>query len=348
LLTLVKANVTEEESNERLSRFVVEPLEPGFGYTVGNAMRRTLLSSVPGAAIAMIKVEGVLHEFTTIPGVEEDVTELVLNIKDVVISMAPELESGVLQLRARGAKDVVASDIETPAGIEIVNPDQHIATLNTKGRLDIELHVERGIGYEVADRMKRKDVIGVIPIDAVFSPVRRVTYSVEHTRVEQMTNYDKLILEVETNGAVSPSEAVMHAARRLAELMGLFHELVEGPLPEVEEEPGVQAAPSVLDEAVEKLDLSVRALNCLKREGVHTLGDILRYSVEDLMDIRNFGEKSVVEVKEKVESRGLQLRDPSAPGGPQPPSAQDGSDAPEPAASSDEGATGESGKGESA
>jgi DNA-directed RNA polymerase subunit alpha len=171
----------------------------------------------------------------------------------------------------------------------------------------MELTVERGIGFEVADRMKRKDVIGVIPIDAIFSPVRRVTYVVEHTRVEQMTNYDRLVLEVETNGAVSPSEAVMHAARRLGELMGLFRELVEGPAP-VEESPA-EAAPAYADEPVEKLDLTVRSLNCLKREGVHTIGDLLNYTLEDLMDIRNFGEKSVIEVKDKIEAMGLHLKD---------------------------------------
>ncbi len=307
MLTLVRASVSEEQVNERLSRFVVEPLEPGFGYTVGNAMRRTLLSSVPGAAIALVKVEGVLHEFTTIPGVTEDVTELVLNIKDIVVRMEGDEPSGTLQLRARGPKDVTAADIETPTGLVIVNPDQHVATLNAKGRLDMELTVERGIGFEVADRMKRKDVIGVIPIDAIFSPVRRVTYVVEHTRVEQMTNYDRLVLEVETNGAVTPSEAVMHAARRLGELMGLFRELVEGPAP-VEESPA-EAAPAYADEPIEKLDLTVRSLNCLKREGVHTIGDLLNYSLEDLMDIRNFGEKSVIEVKDKIEAMGLNLKD---------------------------------------
>ena len=306
MLTLVKASVSEEQIDERQSRFIVEPLEPGFGYTVGNAMRRTLLSSVPGAAIAVVKIEGVLHEFTTIPGVKEDVTELVLNIKDVVVRMESDDETGTLQLRARGPADVKAGDIETPAGLTIVNPDLHIATLNTKGRLDIELTVERGIGYEAADRMKRKDVIGVIPVDAIFSPVRRVTYVVEHTRVEQMTNYDRLVLEVETTGAVTPSEAVMHAARRLGELMGLFRELVEGPIPV--EEPVAEATTPYADEPIEKLDLTVRSLNCLKREGVHTVADLLNYTLEDLMDIRNFGEKSVIEVKDKIEAMGLQLK----------------------------------------
>jgi DNA-directed RNA polymerase subunit alpha len=305
-LTVARASVSEEQVSERLSKFIVEPLEPGFGYTVGNAMRRTLLSSVPGAAIAIVKVEGVLHEFTTIPGVKEDVTELVLNIKEVVVRMESDEPTGTLQLRARGPKEVTAGDIETPAGITIVNPDSHVASLNTKGRLDMELTVERGIGYEVADRMKRKDVIGVIPVDAVFSPVRRVTYVVEHTRVEQMTNYDRLVLEVETNGALSPSEAVMHASRRLGELMGLFRELVEGPL--APEEAEGEAAPAYADEPVEKLELTVRSLNCLKREGINTVGDLLNYSVEELMDIRNFGEKSVDEVREKIEAMGLAFK----------------------------------------
>lgn len=306
MLTVARASVSEEQVSERLSKFIVEPLEPGFGYTVGNAMRRTLLSSVPGAAIALVKIEGVLHEFTTIPGVKEDITELVLNIKEIVVRMESEEATGTLQLRARGPKEVTAGDMEAPAGITIVNPEHQIASLNTKGRLDMELTVERGIGYEVADRLKRKDVIGVIPVDAVYSPVRRVTYVVEHTRVEQMTNYDRLVLEVETNGAVSPSEAVMHAARRLGELMGLFRELVEGPIAPVELE--AEAAPSYVDDPVEKLELSVRALNCLKREGINTIGDLLNHSIEELMDIRNFGEKSVDEVREKIEAMGLNLR----------------------------------------
>lgn len=311
MLTLVRASVTEEQVNDRMSKFIVEPLEPGFGFTVGNAMRRTLLSSVPGAAISMVKVEGVLHEFTTIPGVKEDVTELVLNIKDIVVRMESDEPSGTLQLRARGPKEVTAADIETPAGVTIVNPDVHVASLNSKGRLDMELTVDRGIGYDVADRMKGKDVIGVVPVDAIFSPVRRVTYVVEHTRVEQMTNYDRLVLEVETNGAVSPSEAVMHAARRLGELMGLFRELVEGPLP-AEEAPVEAPAPAYAAEPIEKLELTVRTLNSLKRVGVHTVGDLVEYSAEDLMDIRNFGEKSVDEVKEKIEAMGLSLKEKEA------------------------------------
>lgn len=307
MLVVARATVTEEEISDRLSRFVVEPLEPGFGYTVGNAMRRTLLSSVPGAAITAVKVEGVLHEFTTIPGVQEDGTEIMLNVKDVVVRLDSEEAQATLQLRARGPAEVTAADIEAPAGVEIINPDQHIATLNSKGRLEMELSVERGRGYEVADRMKRKDVIGVIPVDAIFSPVRRVTYVVESTRVEQMTNYDRLVLEVETNGAVSPKEAVVGAGERLGELIGLFRELIEGPAKPEEDD----AAPRPLidtERPIEQLDLSVRALNCLKREGVHTLGELLECTEDDLMDIRNFGEKSVDEVKDKLTEMGLSLK----------------------------------------
>lgn len=306
MLTVVRANVSEEPLAPHLSRFIVEPLEPGFGFTVGNAMRRTLLSSVPGAAISNAKIEGVLHEFTTVPGVKEDATELVLNIKDVVVRMDTEQSEGTLHLRSRGPKDVTAADIETPAGIEIINPDLHIATLNSKGRLDMELTVEQGVGYRVADRMKRKDVIGVVPIDAVFSPVRRVTYAVEHTRVEQITNYDRLILEIETNGAVTPQEAVVRAADRLGELIGLFRELIEGP-PEVEAQEAPTRPAVDADRPIEQLDLSVRSLNCLKREGIHTLGDLLECTIDDLMDIRNFGEKSVDEVRDKLTEMGLSL-----------------------------------------
>jgi DNA-directed RNA polymerase subunit alpha len=314
LLTLARATVAEEVLHDGsggqppVSRFIVEPLEPGFGYTVGNAMRRTLLSSVPGAAVAAIKVEGVLHEFTTVPGVKEDVTELVLNVKGIVVRMETDEAESTMQLRARGAAEVKAGDIETPAGVEVVNPDLHIASLNSKGRLDIEFTVQRGVGYEVADRMKRKDVIGVIPVDALYSPVRRVTYVIEHTRVEQMTNYDRLVLEVETNGAVEPKQAVVSAAQRLGELIGLFRELVEGPV-RPEESLETTSRPLVdTERPIEQLELSVRALNCLKREGIHTLGELLECTEEDLMDIRNFGEKSVVEVKEKLVDMGLDLK----------------------------------------
>lgn len=307
MLTIARASVTEETVTDQISRFIVEPLEPGFGYTVGNAMRRTLLSSVPGAAITTVKIDGVLHEFGAIPGVKQDVTDIVLALKEIVVRMDTDESAGTLQLRARGPKDVTAADIEAPAGIEIVNPDKAIATLNSKGRLDVELTVERGRGFQVADRMKRKDVIGVIPIDALFSPVRRVTYAVESTRVEQMTNYDRLVLEVETDGSISPEDAVVYSAGHVGRLISLFNELVEGSSePDMD---AVESKPLVdTERPIEQLDLSVRALNCLKREGVHNLGELLECSYDDLMDIRNFGEKSVIEVQEKLESMGLSLK----------------------------------------
>ncbi|HVE92755.1 MAG TPA: DNA-directed RNA polymerase subunit alpha [Actinomycetota bacterium] len=308
MLTIARATVSEEPVSESISKFVIEPLEPGFGYTLGNAMRRTLLSSVPGAAITAAKIDGVLHEFTTVAGVKEDVTDIVLNLKDVVVRLEGDEATASLHLRARGAKEVVAGDIEAPAGVEIINRDSHIASLNTKGKLDIELTVSRGRGYQVADRMAGRDVIGEILVDAMFSPVRRVTYVVEHTRVEQMTNYDRLVLEVETNGAVAPKEATMHAARHLGQLVGLFDELEEGAERRDEKQAG--PGPRVdTERPVEQLDLSVRALNCLKREGINTLGQLLEYSMEDLMDIRNFGEKSVVEVDEKLKEMGLGLKE---------------------------------------
>lgn len=307
MLTIARATVTEETVTDQISRFIVEPLEPGFGYTVGNAMRRTLLSSVPGAAITAVKIDGVLHEFGTIPGVKQDVTDIILALKEIVVRIDSDEPTGTMQLRARGPQEVTAGDIESPAGIEIVNPDKTIASLNTKGRLDVELTVEKGRGFQVADRMKRKDVIGVIPIDALFSPVRRVTYAVESTRVEQMTNYDRLVLEVETDGSISPQDAVVYSAGHAGRLISLFNELVEG-----SSEPDMAAAESKplvdTERPIEQLDLSVRALNCLKREGVHNLGELLECTYEDLMDIRNFGEKSVIEVQEKLESMGLSLK----------------------------------------
>ncbi len=306
MLTIARPTVSEEPVSEALSRFIIEPLEPGFGYTLGNAMRRTLLSSVPGAAITAAKIDGVLHEFTTVAGVKEDVTDIVLNLKDVVVRLEGDEPTATMQLRARGAKEVTAGDIEAPTGVQIINRDSHIASLNSKGKLDIELTVSRGRGYQVADRMAGRDVIGEVLVDAMFSPVRRVTYVVEHTRVEQMTNYDRLVLEVETNGAVSPKEATMHASRHLTQLIGLFDELEEGAVRREERQP---ARPAIdAERPVEQLDLSVRALNCLKREGINTLGELLEYSMEDLMDIRNFGEKSVEEVRDKLTDMGLSLK----------------------------------------
>jgi DNA-directed RNA polymerase subunit alpha len=311
LLIVQRPQIIEEATaTENRTKFIIEPLEPGFGYTLGNALRRTLLSSIPGAAVTQIRIEGVLHEFSTIPGVKEDVTDIILNIKDLVIRSELD-DPAVVHLRVQGPKEVTAADITTPAGIEILNPDLHIATINKKGRLDMEMVVERGRGYVSAERNKKgRDTIGVIPIDSIFSPVRRVAYAVEATRVEQMTNYDKLILDVETNGAISPKEAFAAAGRTLVELLNLVAQMSEeaqaltlGPGPEDMAQAGLLATP------IEELELSVRSYNCLKREGVQTVGDLVQRTEQDLLDIRNFGQKSIDEVKAKLAAMGLSLRE---------------------------------------
>jgi DNA-directed RNA polymerase subunit alpha len=311
LLIVQRPQIIEETtSSENRTKFIIEPLEPGFGYTLGNALRRTLLSSIPGAAVTQIRIDGVLHEFSTIPGAKEDVTDVILNMKDLVISSESD-EPVAIHLRVQGPKDVVAGDITAPAGVEILNPELHIATINKKGRFDVEMVVERGRGYVSAEKNKKgRDTIGVIPIDSIFSPVRRVAYSVEATRVEQMTNFDKLILDVETNGAITPKEAFAAAGRTLVELLGLVAQQSEdaqaltlGPAPEDVAQASALAMP------IEEMDLSVRSYNCLKREGVGTVGDLIQRTEQDLLDIRNFGQKSIDEVKAKLQAMGLGLRE---------------------------------------
>ncbi len=309
MLIVHRPQIVEEPLTDTRWKFAIEPLEPGFGYTIGNSLRRTLLSSIPGAAVTQIRVEGVLHEFSTIQGVKEDVIDIILNLKDLVLRSEHDDPVSVF-LRAQGPKDVVASDIEVPAGIEVLNPDLRIATMNKQGRLDMELLVERGRGYVSSERNKRGETtIGVIPIDSIFSPVRRVSYTVERTRVEQMTNFDKLVLDVETNGALTPKEAMAAAGSTLRELLGLVAELSEaealtlGPAPEEIARSSDMALP------IEELDFSVRSYNCLKREGVGTVGDLVQRTEQDLLDIRNFGQKSIDEVKQKLAEMGLGLRE---------------------------------------
>ncbi len=306
--------LTEDVVSEYRSRFVIEPLEPGFGYTLGNSLRRTLLSSIPGAAVTSIRVDGVLHEFSTIPGVKEDVTEIILNIKSLVVSSEHD-EPVVMYLRKQGAGAVTAADIAPPAGVEIHNSDLHIATLNDKGTVEMELTVERGRGYVSAALNKSGDAeIGRIPVDSIYSPVLSVTYKVEATRVEQRTDFDKLIVDVETKTSMAPRDALASAGKTLVELFGLAREL------NVEAE-GIDMGPSPSDAAlaqdlalpIEDLDLTVRSYNCLKREGIHTVGELVGRSEADLLDIRNFGAKSIDEVKAKLAGMGLALKD-SPPG----------------------------------
>lgn len=307
LLIVQRPQIGEEEISDVRRKFVIEPLEPGFGYTLGNSLRRTLLSSIPGAAITQVKIDGVLHEFSTVEGVTEDVTDIVLNLKELVIRSENDGATTV-RLRVSGPASVTGKDIELPAGVEILNPDHHIATLNGKASLSMELRVEQGRGYVPATTAP-KEAIGTIPIDALFSPVKRVTYEVEPTRVEQMTNYDRLILDVETNGAISPTDALSAAGSTLVELFQLFAGLGEGTGGLVlGPEPGSDEVSGVLAQPIEDLDLTVRSYNCLKREGVSTVAELVQKSEDDLLEIRNFGQKSIDEVKAKLEEMGLGLR----------------------------------------
>ena len=313
MLIAQRPTLTEESVSEFRSKFVIEPLEPGFGYTVGNSLRRTLLSSIPGASVTSIKIEGVQHEFSTIEGVVEDVTEIILNLKELVLS-SEEDEPVAMYLRKSGAGEVTAADINPPASVTIHNPDLHIATLNDKGSVEMELIVERGRGYVSAQQNKTGDQeIGRIPVDSIYSPVLAVTYKVEATRVEQRTDFDKLIVDVETKNSMAPRDAMASAGKTLVELFGLAREL------NVEAE-GIDMGPSPTDAAIaadlalpiEDLDLTVRSYNCLKREGIHTVGELVGRSEADLMDIRNFGAKSIDEVKEKLQELGLSLKDSPA------------------------------------
>ncbi len=310
MLIAQRPTLTEEVISEFRSRFVIEPLEPGFGYTLGNSLRRTLLSSIPGAAVTSLRIDGVLHEFSTIVGVKEDVTELILNIKDLVVSSEND-EPVVMYLRKQGPGEVTAADITPPAGVEVHNPDLHIATLNGKGKLEVELTVERGRGYVSAQQNKAFDTeIGRIPVDSIYSPVLKVTYKVEATRVEQRTDFDRLIVDVETKPALLPRDALASAGKTLVELFGLAREL------NVEAE-GIEIGPSPTDAAlaadlalpIEELQLTIRSYNCLKREGIHTVGELVARSEADLLDIRNFGAKSITEVKDKLGGLGLNLKD---------------------------------------
>ncbi|WP_134322767.1 DNA-directed RNA polymerase subunit alpha [Cumulibacter soli] len=312
MLISQRPTVTEEPIDELRSKFVIEPLEPGFGYTLGNSLRRTLLSSIPGAAITSIKIDGVLHEFQTVPGLKEDVTELILNLKELVVS-SEEDEPVTIVLRKQGPGDVTAGDIAAPAGVTVHNPDLKIGTINDKGSLEIELTVERGRGYVPAPQNKQQgQEIGRIPVDSIYSPVLKVSYKVEATRVEQRTDFDRLVVDVETKPSILPRDAIASAGRTLVELFGLFHELnVEAEGIEVGPSPSEVADLASYTMPIEDMDLTVRSFNCLKREGIHTVGELVSRTEADLLDIRNFGQKSIDEVKVKLHGMGLGLKDAS-------------------------------------
>ncbi len=296
----------DEEANRQ--RFAIGPLEPGFGHTIGNSLRRTLLSSIPGAAITTVRFDDALHEFDTIPGVTEDVTDVILNLKDIVLTSTAD-ETVVLRLDVRGPGDIPAGGIRCPAVGEILNRDLHVATLNAKGRLAVDLTVERGCGYLSSDRDIHNRTIGVIPIDSIFSPIRRANFEVEPTRVEQSTNFDRLVVDIETDGSITPREALASAGATLRSLVDLVAGLSDEPQGlELGEVVGANAGSPDLELPIEDLDLSERPRNCLKRAQINTIGELLTKNEDDLLNITNFGQKSLDEVKAKLDERGLTLR----------------------------------------
>ena len=297
-----------DEAEGNRQRFAIGPLEPGFGHTLGNSLRRTLLSSIPGAAVTSVRFDDALHEFSTIAGMTEDVTDVILNLKDLVLTSVSD-EAVTVRLDVRGPAEVTAADRSLPADVEILNPELHIATLNDRARLALDLTVERGRGYVSADRNKRSSTIGVIPIDSIFSPVRRVTFDIEPTRVEQSTNFDRLILDIETDGSIAPREALASAGDTLRSLVSLVADMSDAPqgLELGELAASVSGSPD-LDLPIEDLDLSERPRNCLKRAQVNTVGELLEKNEDDLLAITNFGQKSLDEVIQKLDERGLSLR----------------------------------------
>ena len=288
--------------------FAVGPLEPGFGHTLGNSLRRTLLSSIPGAAVTQVRFDEALHEFDTINGVTEDVTDVILNLKDLVLRVHSD-EAVTLRIDVKGPAEVTAGDIVTTSDVEILNPELRIATINESGRLALDVTVEKGRGYVSAERNKSTNTIGVIPVDSIFSPVRRVTFSVEPTRVEQSTEFDRLVLDIETDGSITAREALASAGATLQSLVGLVADMSDEPQGlELGEVSITHAGSPDLDLLIEDLDLSERPRNCLKRAQVNTVGELLLKSEDDLLAVTNFGQKSLDEVIQKLDERGLSLK----------------------------------------
>jgi DNA-directed RNA polymerase subunit alpha len=321
MLEFQTPQISAEKVEDNRGTFTIEPLDRGFGYTFGNSLRRVLLSSLAGAAVTSVRIEGVAHEFSTIPGVKEDVTDIVLNLKEVVARMHSEAAEIEVPLVATGPGEVTAGDIDLPSGVEILNPDAHVATLEKKTKLEMYLTVGRGRGYSPAEDNKSPDQpIGVIPIDSIFSPVKRVAYQVESARVGQRTDYDKLTLDIETDGSVEPQAALREAAEILISSLAIFTdadrlEQLRGSDNGLAGDAGGSAGPlpagrsdGMDDILIEELELGVRSYNCLKRAGVQTVGDLLQKSESELNAIPNFGRKSIEEVIETLKARGLDLR----------------------------------------
>jgi len=298
--------IVEEEGNRQ--RFAVGPLDPGFGHTLGNSLRRTLLSSIPGAAITQVRFDDALHEFDTIPGVVEDVTDIILNLKDIVLVSHSD-EPVTLRLDVRGPADITAGDIQLTSDVEILNPELHLATLNKSGRIAVDITVAKGRGYRSAEANKSSETIGVIPVDSIFAPVRRVSFDVEPTRVEQSTEFDRLVIDIETDGSISPRDALASAGDTLRSLVSLVADMSEEPQGlELGELAITSAGSPDLDLPIEDLDLSERPRNCLKRAQVNSVGELVQKTEDDLLAITNFGQKSLDEVLAKLDERGLSLR----------------------------------------
>lgn len=311
MIEIEKPNITliEKNNDNSYGKIVVEPLERGYGTTLGNSLRRILLSSLPGAAVTSINIQGVLHEFSTIPGVREDVTEIILNIKNLAAKMNVPGPAQLL-IDAKGPKEVTAADIITGGDVEIINENLHIATLEEGAELIIEMEMEQGRGYVVAERNKKENqAIGVIPIDSIYTPVKKVNFTVEDTRVGNRTDFDKLTIEIWTNGTIEPEEAVSLGAKILNEHLNLFISLTDHVNDvEIMVEKEEDEKEKVLEMTIEELDLSVRSYNCLKRAGINTVEELTYKSEDDMMKVRNLGKKSLDEVAKKLEELGLSLR----------------------------------------
>ena len=312
MIEMEKPNITCEEMSEdnRYGRFVVTPLERGYGTTLGNSLRRILLSSLPGAVATSIKIDGIQHEFSTIPGVTEDVTEIILNIKKLAIKLHSDVPKTVY-IEAKGEQEITAGDIKRDSDVEILNPDLHIATLNSDANLYIEITLSNGRGYVSAEKNKlaMQSVIGIIPVDSIYTPVKKVNYTVDNTRVGANTDREKLTVEVWTNAAIKPNEAVSLAAKIMNDLLRLFVDLSDDAKnTEIIVEPTENKKEKVLEMTIEELDLSVRSYNCLKRAGINTVEDLTNKSEEDMMKVRNLGKKSLEEVIQKLNALGLYLK----------------------------------------
>lgn len=309
VIEIQKPKIKVDKASDTSGRFIIEPLERSFGHVLGNSLRRILLSSIPGAAVTQVKIDGALHEFTTIPGVKEDLTDVVLQIKQLVLKSHSAQPVSVM-IEEKGQKEVTAKDIKVTSDVEVINPDLHIATMNKQGKLMLELIVEQGKGYVSAERNKTEKMpIGTIPVDSIFSPVSKVSYSVENTRVGQITDYDRLILNVETDGSTTAKEAVSLAAQIICDHMDLLKDLTNEPevgigFPTEETTTGTD-----LDMPIEELELSTRSYNCLKREKIDTLSKLLDQTENDLTSVKNFGKRSINEVKAKLTAMGLSLQE---------------------------------------